>query len=234
MDVLVLAVAGGGAVAAYFRVRDRIRTRRDDKAQAAEELASIRTVAEADAVLLGEELAQLDARTAASELDQDADADYQAALEAYESALQLVDRLESVDDVGRVVDTLAVGRYAVACVLARAEGTPPPKFRVPCFFDPRHGPASTEVRWNRPGRGTRLVPACAQDAARQAAGASPEVQVIRIDGVDVPYWEAGQLSQPFKKGYSPRTVREATLDHRAQYSLYEHPVVWGGGDSPGM
>ena len=234
MDILLLAAAGGAAAVAYPRLRDRIRFRRNEKAQAVAELAAIRSIAEADAVLLGEELARLDARTSGTELDQDADADYQAALEAYESALVLVDRLESVDDVSKVVDALAVGRYAVACVLARVEGTPPPAFRAPCFFDPRHGPASTEVRWHPPGRGTRLVPACAQDAARQAAGADPEVQMVRIGGLEVPYWEAGDLYQPFKKGYSPRTVREATLDHRAQYSLYEHPFVWGGGDSPGI
>ena len=190
----------------------------------------MRRLAEADAVLFGEELTRLDARVADDELDEDARVDYQAALDSYEAALRVADRLRSVDDVSEVVDALAAGRYAAACVLARLEGKPLPAFKVPCFFDPRHGPAATEVLWTAPGRGTRKVPACSQDAARQSDGEKVDVKMVWVNGQEVPYWAAGGLHQPYENGYVPRTVTEATRDTRSTYSWHMPPP--GGGTFP--
>ena len=234
MEVFLLFVAGGAVAAAGISwVRTRRLHARVDKELAASELVAIRHLAEADAVQFGEELARLDARVSGVELDADTRTDYQAALDSYEAALRLVDGLRTLDDVSEVVDALAVGRYAVACVLARAEGAPLPVLRVPCFFDPRHGPASTEVLWTAPGHGTRKVPACAQDAARQAEGERPDVKMVRIDGQEVPYWAAGGLHQPYVNGYAPRTAREAGLDIRSRYMLENDPNrINGGGIFP--
>ena len=216
------------------RVHGRVRQHRADKRSADSELASVARLAEADAVTFGEELARLDARVAGAELDDDARVDYQRALDCYESALRVVDRLRTVDHVSEVVDSLAAGRYAAACVAARIEGTPLPAFRIPCFFDPRHGPAATEVMWTAPGHGTRKVPACTQDAERHARGAEPDVTMVRINGCEVPYWAAGGLHHPYENGYVPQTVREATLDQRAHHLQYHDPNQQLGGGFGGI
>lgn len=229
MDPLLLALGVAGAAGVVVRASSGVRRRRADRRDAEVELVSVARLAEEDAVTFGEELARLDVRVAGAELGDDARVDYQSALDCFETALRVVDRLRTIDHVSEVVDTLAAGRYAAACVVARIEGTPLPAFRIPCFFDPRHGPASTEVLWTAPGHGTRKVPACRQDAERHARGAEPDVTMVRIDGCEVPYWAAGGLHQPYQNGYAPRTVREATLDQRAQYLQYNDPNQHLGG-----
>lgn len=229
MELVLLALGGAGVVVAGMRARLHLQRARDDRDERRAELAGSRHLAEADAVSFGEQLARLDARVDDDALDDEGRVEYQAALDAYETALRVVDRLETVEDVSKVVDALAAGRYAVACVVARLEGTPPPQLRTPCFFDPRHGPAATELLWNVPREGTRKVPACAQDAARLAAGAEPEVTTIRIDGREVPYWAAGGLHGPYAKGYVPRTVSEATTDQRSQHLQVHDPTQQIGG-----
>lgn len=228
MDPVLLLLGAGVVGAGSLRVFRRVQQARADRRHARAELADVARLAEADAVAFGEELARLDTRVADADLDDETRADYQKALDSYEAALRVTDLLESVERVSIVVDALAAGRYAAACVLARVEGRPLPSFSIPCFFDPRHGPASAEVTWNPPGRGTRLVPACRQDADRHARGAVPDVTMVRINGLEVPYWAAGGVYQPYENGYAPRTVREATLDARAAHSLYEHPLDPGG------
>jgi hypothetical protein len=229
MELAWLALGGCGLVAAaVVRVLNHRTNARVDRETAETDLLAVRHLAESDAVLFGEELARLDGRLADAELDEDTRTDYQAALDSYETALRIVDRLTSLDDISEVIDSLAAGRYAAACVLARVEGTPLPTFRVPCFFDPRHGPASTEVLWNAPGLGTRKVPACAQDAARQADGAKVDVKMVRINGQTVPYWAAGGLHQPYKNGYEAQTARDATVDIRASYLMQHDPNQFGG------
>lgn len=230
MDPVLLFLGGGAVVAGALRLRTHLQNKKSDRDTARSELAAMRHLAEADAVLFGEELARLDARVADAELDAESRVDYQAALDAYESALRVVDNLSSVDSVSEVVDALAAGRYSAACVVARLEGTPRPAFRTPCFFDPSHGPASTEVLWNMTGKGTRKVPACAQDAARQADGEKPDVKMVLVNGKEVPYWAAGGLHQPYEKGYVPRTAREAILDTRSTYNW--HMNQQGGGGFP--
>jgi hypothetical protein len=76
-----------------------------------------------------------------------------------------------------------------------------PERRVPCFFNPQHGPSTTDVVWTQPKVGTRTVPACAQDAARIRAGDDPEVRLVPFHGRRVPYWEAGAAVTPYGLGY---------------------------------
>ncbi|WP_148574574.1 hypothetical protein [Nocardioides caldifontis] len=174
---------------------------------------------------------RLDARLGDVDLDEDARHDYRTALEAYERALRAADGLQSVDELSRVVDALTIGRYALACVVARVEGTEPPARRTPCFFNPQHGPASTTVLWTRPGHGTREVPVCTQDAARHAAGEKPEVRTVKVDGRPLPYYEVGALMRPYSRGYFPTTVTEARRDAKAQAALWDQQ---GGGMTHGF
>jgi hypothetical protein len=165
------------------------------------ELEVARRLADEDVTVLGEQLQRLDAEVADHPLDQAARVDYQTALDAYESAQRAVPRLTSADEVSQVSDTLTSGRYALACVQARVAGTPLPERRTPCFFNPQHGPASVDVSWTPTGHGTRLVPACVQDAARVKNGERPDLRQVRINGQLLPYWEAGAAYLPYGENY---------------------------------
>ena len=160
MEWLLLVVAGGGGLAVK-----RWRSRRVLRSQELAELEGVRQLAGEDVTFLGEQLQRLDEEVKGHQLDTATRVDYQAALDAYETAQRTVPRIRRPDDVSTIIDTLASGRYALACVQARVAGVPLPELRVPCFFNPQHGPSVANVIWTDPRRGTRTVPACAQDAA---------------------------------------------------------------------
>jgi hypothetical protein len=194
--LLLVLVAGGGGLAGK-RWRDRRAQRREDQ----EELEGVRQLADEDVTFLGEQLQRLDQEVRGHDLDTATRIDYQTALDAYETAQRTVPAIRRADDVSKITDTLSAGRYALACVQARVAGSSLPEHRVPCFFNPQHGPSMANVRWTQPGRGTRTVPACAQDAARVANHEDPEVRKVKIGSRTVPYWEAGAAFLPYGQGY---------------------------------
>jgi hypothetical protein len=168
-------------------------------------------MAEEDVIQFGEELARFGA---GQELDAELRHDYQTALDAYESARRTVDKLTSADSVGAVAETLTAGRYALACARARSTGAPLPERRTPCFFNPQHGPSSTDVVWTPASGPTRRVPACAQDAARVQAGEDPPV---RYGEVQVPWWEAGAPNEPYKVGFfAASSARAQVIELKSQ------------------
>ncbi len=197
MEWLLLAVVVGGGGWAAKKWKDTQETRRTQ----AEELEGVRRLADEDVTFLGEQLQRLDGEVAGHELDEATRVEYQVALDAYESAQRTVPRIKSVEEISKVTDTLSSGRYALACVQARVAGRSVPELRVPCFFNPQHGPSITDVHWTQPGHGTRSVPACAQDAARVANREAPEVRKVKIGSRTVPYWAAGDAYRPYSEGY---------------------------------
>ena len=196
MEWLLLLVAGGGGLGAK-----RWRSQRALRNRELAELEGIRHLADEDVTVLGEELQRLDEEVKGHELDTATRVDYQAALDAYEAAQRTVPRILRADDISTIIDTLSSGRYALACVQARVAGAPLPELRVPCFFNPQHGPSVANVMWTDPRRGTRTVPACAQDAARVANHEVPAVRRITIGSRTMPYWEAGVAYLPYGQGY---------------------------------
>ena len=207
-----MVLAGGALVGAGRQLLVRRAARKVD----AEELAQIERLAGEDVTEFGEELARLGEQVRADELDADGRLDYQRALAAYEAAQQAVGNLRSANDVSTITDTLATGRYAMVCVHARSAGQPVPERRVPCFFNPQHGPSTTDVVWTQPRHGTRKIAVCAQDAARLGAGEDPEVRMVVIGNRRVPYWEAGKAVQPYSAGYfsqggGAQYITEATI-----------------------
>jgi hypothetical protein len=209
VEWFVLFLGGGGAVAAgrYLVARRRAGSR------SAEELESVRRTADEDVTKFGEELTHLDEALAGRELDAAIRRDFQAALDAYELGKRAVARLRSAQAISTVVDALAEGRYAAACVRARAAGKPVPERRVSCFFNPQHGPSVVDVVWTPWSGGTRKVPACAQDAARLKAGDEPEVYYVKYGDRRVPYWEAGDPNGPYTLGFSSSTGARAINLH---------------------
>lgn len=194
--LLALVMGGGGAFAAR-RLSDR-RTTREERAV---ELETVRRLAEEDVTVLGEQLQQLDTAVAEHDLDAEAEADYQRALDAYETAKWTAPRLREPEEISTLMDTLASGRFALACVRARAAGEDLPVLRVSCFFNPQHGPSAGDVEWTSARHGTRIVPACRQCTARVRAREKPEVRSVRIGSRTVPYWEAGAVFLPYSQGY---------------------------------
>jgi hypothetical protein len=167
-------------------------------------------MADEDVIQFGEELARF-GEIVTGDLDAATRHDYQSALDAYQSARRMVDKLASPDAVNTVLDTLTAGRYALACARARVAGAPLPERQTPCFFNPQHGPSSTDVVWTPASGPTRRVPACAQDAARIRAGEGPPVRMVRYGEVQVPAWEAGAPNEPYKIGFFAASAARAQV-----------------------
>lgn len=218
---LVLLVGGGGWTARLWK------NRRDEAQERRRELGDIQRLADEDVTFLGEQLQRLDAEVGGRPMDEATRADYQTALDAYESAQRAVPRIRAAEEISKITDTLSAGRYALACVQARMSGRPVPELRVACFFNPQHGPSVTDVLWTPPGQGTRKVPACAQDAARVVAHDAPEVRKVTVGQRKVPYWAAGAAFRPYTEGYFAASATMAWA--------YLPPVVpdFGGADLGG-
>ena len=239
MEWFLIALVAGGAGFMAKRWKERVALRNEER----EELEGVRRLADEDVTLLGEQLQRLDRDVEGRELDEPTRVDYQVALDSYESAQRAVPRIRRSDEISTITDTLSSGRYALACVQARVAGRPLPELRVPCFFNPQHGPSVKDVMWNQPaGRGTRIVPACAQDAARVANHEEPEVRKVKIGSRTIPYWEAGVAYQPYGQGYfqgaglmawafQPATGFEGPHDFGSGHG---HGADFGGGDFGGF
>lgn len=187
------------------------RRRREEARVAAEELEAIIRLADEDTTLLGEQLGALGRASEGAGMDEQTREDYQGALDAYEAAKRAVPRLMNAAEVSGVVDTLTTGRYLLACVRAAFEGRPRPEMRTPCFFNPQHGPSVRDVRYTIPGgHGTRVVPACAQDAARVEAGEKPDIRTLWVHGAETAYWHAGEPILPYGKDWFSRGMIEAS------------------------
>ena len=195
----VLVVLVVIAVAAFVAIRRR---NAQLKAQrAATELEPVKKLAFEDVTALGVELQGLDLELAGKPLDTGAHADYQRALDSYESAKTAADAITRPEHVRDVTEILDDGRYAIACVQARVAGDPLPTRRPPCFFDPRHGLSVADVPFAPGGGAERQVPACALDAERVRAGAEPDVRQVMVGTRRVPYWEGGRAYRPYAAGY---------------------------------
>jgi hypothetical protein len=194
--ILLLLV---GLVVALVASR-RSSQRRELERQRAE-LEPVKKLAFEDITALGEQLQELDLDLVGRTLDAGERADYQRALDAYESAKAAGDAMTQPDDVRHVTEILDDGRYAIACVRARVAGEPLPTRRPPCFFDPRHGLSVIDVPWTPAGGATRDVPACALDAERVRVGADPDARMVMVGAQRVPYWAGGQAYQPYATGY---------------------------------
>ena len=229
MEWLVLAFAAAGGAGAY--TARRLLTVRADRRDRAVQLEQARLVAEEDVTVFGEQLQRLGDAVADRTLDQPTRTDYQTALDAYERAKWDAPRMQHADEISSLVDTLATGRYSMACVRARLAGNPVPELRVPCFFNPQHGPSARDVMWTSPRHGTRRVPACVRCTNQLAAREKPEVRKVRIGSRTVPYWEAGASLHPYSRGYFPS---DAAAGGYGMAWIYTAPDLGAGYYDAGM
>jgi hypothetical protein len=193
--ICILAVLGAVAIAMWRRTTHR------EQSQRQQDVAAVRHLVFEDITAFGEDLQKLDVEMSGHALDEEANVDYQRALDAYESAKLSGDTISELDVIRHVTEIIEDGRYAIACVRARVSNEPLPTRRPPCFFDPRHGLSVADVRY-LPSYGVeREVPACALDAERVRAGADPEVRKVTVGTQRVPYWQGGRAYEPYALGY---------------------------------
>ncbi|WP_018537679.1 MULTISPECIES: hypothetical protein [unclassified Streptomyces] len=191
-----VVVAGGVGGYALFR---RAKKQREERERA--ELEALRVVVDEDITAFGEELDRLDFRPSEPGATDAMRTDYTSALDSYDLAKTRMAEARRPEDVRPVTEALQDGRFALATLAARRTGAPLPERRLPCFFDPRHGPSTTDVQWAPPGGAPRPVPACAADATRVADGLEPMTRTVRTAGGPQPYWNAGPAYSPWAGGY---------------------------------
>jgi hypothetical protein len=190
----IIAAVGGGGFLLY---------RRNKRNKERAELEPVRAALDEDVTAYGEELTELDLdlRTPGA-APAEAQQEYTRALDLYETAKTAATKVERPTDLQPVTSTLDEGRWLLACVRARLAGEEPPERRLPCFFDPRHGPSVEDVQWAPPGGALRDVPACAADATRIKDGLDPDVRLVPVgDGERRPYWDAGPAWGGWAGGY---------------------------------
>lgn len=222
LAVLALCVGGG------LLVRNRARKRR--RAEEQEQLARLRQVVDEDITAFGEELDRIGFDPQAGYADDAMRADYTEAIDAYDEAKRKMDAAERPGDVRGVTESLEDGRFALATLEARRSGDPLPERRMPCFFDPRHGPSVEDVRWAPPGGEERPVPVCAADATRLRDGAEPMARTVETAEGRRPYWDAGPVYGPWAGGYFGGGVLPALL---VGTMLGNAMGPWGYGDGYG-
>jgi hypothetical protein len=192
------AVVVAGGAGAYALVR---RNHRRKEAERRAALDRLRVVVDEDITAFGEELDRLDFHPAEAGADDAMRADYERSLDAYDRAKSFMAAATRPEDVRGVTQVLEDGRFSLAVLAARREGSPVPERRAPCFFDPRHGPSVADATWTPAGGAPREVPVCAADQVRLAEGTDPAVREVDTEHGRRPYWDAGPAYGPWAGGY---------------------------------
>ncbi|MER7538014.1 hypothetical protein ABTX77_24945 [Streptomyces sp. NPDC097704] len=226
-----VVVAGGAAAYAVVR-RNRLRKEAEERAA----LDRLRVVVDEDITAFGEELERLDFHPAEPGADDAMRADYERALDSYDSAKSLMGAVTRPHEVRAVTQALEDGRFSLAVLAARRESRPLPERRPPCFFDPRHGPAADDRTWTPPGGAPRQVPVCAADAARLDDGLDPVARTVDTGTGRRPYWEAGPAYGPWAGGYFGGGMLPGLLVGTMLGSMLATPAYaaeYGGADFQG-
>ncbi|MFD4142059.1 hypothetical protein [Streptomyces sp. NPDC058572] len=224
------AVLAAGGTTAFVVVRGKRRRKAEEERAALEKL---RVVVDEDITAFGEELDRLDFHPSEKGADDTMRADYERALDSYDTAKSRMGAAKHPSDVRAVTEALEDGRHSLVVLAARREGRPVPERRAPCFFDPRHGPSVADVSWS-PAAGTaRDVPVCAADAARLESGQDPMARTVDTDYGRRPYWEAGPAYGPWAGGYFGGGLLPGLLAGTVLGSMLSTPAYaaeYGGGD----
>ncbi|MCX5340628.1 hypothetical protein [Streptomyces atratus] len=229
ITVGAILVLGAGTAYTIFR-----RNRKRKEAEERSALDKLRVVVDEDITAYGETLDRLDFHPAEPGADDSMRADYERALDSYESAKTRMSKAQHPSDVRGVTQALEDGRFSLAVLEARRKGGEPPARRPPCFFDPRHGPSVADVRWSPSGGTAREVPVCAADEIRLREGEEPLGRTVDTgDGRRRPYWEAGPAYGPWAGGYFGGGLLPGLLVGTLLGSALSSPAYaaeYGGGD----
>ncbi|MEU5433127.1 hypothetical protein AB0G73_07095 [Streptomyces sp. NPDC020719] len=228
------AVVVAGGAGAYALVR-RSRRRKAEEERAA--LQRLQVVVDEDITAFGEELDRLDFHPAEAGADDAMRADYERALDSYETSKTLMAAARHPGDVRGVTQALEDGRFSLATLAARREHRPLPERRAPCFFDPRHGPSVEDAAWAPAGGAAREVPVCLADATRLRDGQDPLVRQVDTDQGRRPYYDAGPAYGPWAGGYFGGGILPGLLMGTMLGSMLSTPAYaadYGGADFAGQ
>lgn len=130
-----------------------------------------------------------------------AGARFDAAVRAFMAAGERLEGATELRQLVAVGEALEQTRYEMACARALLAGVELPQRSAPCVFDPAHGPSAEELQW---GLDNGLVPVCAYDAQRIAAGEQPQVRLLAPGGRPMPYWDVPAGYGALIEGYYAR------------------------------
>ncbi|MFE2128243.1 hypothetical protein [Streptomyces amritsarensis] len=227
----VAAIGGGGA---YALVRRNRKKKEEARREAVERLS---VVVDEDITAFGEELERLDFHPGEPGADDAMRADYERGLDSYEKAKQIMASVQRPEEVTGVTQALEDGRYALACLDARRRGEPVPERRLPCFFDPRHGPSTEDAAWAPAAGAARTVPVCTADAVRLRDGLDPAVRTVDTERGPRPYYDAGPAYGPWAGGYFGGGLLPGLLMGTMLGSIMSTPAYaadYGGGLGDGF
>ncbi|MFJ3925907.1 hypothetical protein [Streptomyces sp. NPDC090022] len=226
----VALIGGGGA---YTLVRSK-RRRKEAAERAA--IEKLRVVVDEDITAFGEELERLDFHPSEPGADDAMRGDYERALDSYDKAKQIMGGVQHPQEVTGVTQALEDGRHALAVLAARREGRALPERRLPCFFDPRHGPSTEDAAWAPAGGAARTVPVCTADAVRLREGDEPMVRTVETAQGRRPYYDAGPAYGPWAGGYFGGGILPGMLVGTLLGSMMASPAYasdWSGGYGDG-
>ena len=168
-----------------------LRKRREREFARLDAFRCARKLLDEDITVLGEQLAQLQVETMGTAPGWAMSADYEKAVGCHTQATFMRGSAKTAEDVATIDAVLNDGRFHLACVLARRDGTDLPTPGASCFFNPQHGPGVTDVAWALPGGNQQQIQVCRLDANHLAAGEPPDVRMVRIGDRYVPWYAAG-------------------------------------------
>ena len=110
----------------------------------------------------------------------DAAQEWKLAAGRYAGARAALAGVVSLADALHVHTELREAWFHLARAEAFAYDEEPPATSEPCFFNPQHGPAVTEVAWAPLGHDPGPVGMCRDDAERVARGLAPRARRLRL------------------------------------------------------
>jgi hypothetical protein len=196
LPLLLIVVLAVGGIAAFSFARNRSRRRERDA-----QLSDVKRTANEDLIALGEDIRALDIDTQMPGADPGAKSDYERAVLGYDAANRRLGAARTLQDLQGLGEQLEDARFAMESAKARLAGQPAPERRPPCFFDPRHGPSTTEVDWAPQGGASRMLPVCAACATDIADRRQPNARTVDVDGQSRPWWTAPAPYAGYYGGY---------------------------------
>ena len=199
--VLMLLVWAGIAAIVSWQVRILRRERGLEREHQQRGSSAVTATLHEDVSALDEDLWRLGHDLADADFDGEARRDYERAVVISDAVRRSVDQLRSVTLADAMTEALAEARYAMACARSRLVEQPIPERRLPCFFNPRHGPSIADVRWHHAPGEPVDVPACAAHAPRIAVPEEPDSLRVWTSSTRVPYWAATVAFYAYATGY---------------------------------
>jgi len=166
-----------------------------------EQFHEVRDAAQEDVDALGADIQALEPHLSGA--PDEATTRHAEAQKAHQRAEHQLKRANHPEQLAAISELLEVGRYQLAAATALMHGQPIPERRPPCFFDPRHGPSATAVKWAPEGGEPRLVPVCAACAKLIKDRSEPQARRVRRlhDDDQWFWWNLPGFYGPWASGY---------------------------------